>query len=404
MKILVLNSGSSSLKFRIVEVREIRAEHGVPSHRLVIGGAVSCIGSTAQLDLVRAGTPFASFNRMVPGHAEAVAWLFEHLAQDKVEAVGHRIVHGGDQFRHSIRISDAIVADIEQLTELAPLHNPACVAGIRGARAALGMKVPMVAVFDTAFHQTLPEPAAAYAIPHELAVKYRIRRYGFHGIAHASLAEGYARLTGRSLDAIRLITLHLGNGCSATAIRNGRSVDTSMGLTPLEGLVMGTRSGDLDPAVLSLLARGERVRAEFVEQWLNEQSGLLGLSGLTHDMRVLLAAEQGGNARAGLAIDVFCYRARKYIGAYLAALGGADAVIFGGGIGENAPTIRARICEGMDWCGLQLNPARNEKAVSLAAGTGTCISREGAGLAAYVVAVDEEAWIARETVRCLYGK
>jgi acetate kinase len=312
------------------------------------------------------------------------------------------MVHGGEQFRQAVRIDTKVLVEIERFNELAPLHNPACLAGVRGALTFLGPEVPMVAVFDTAFHQTLPECASTYAIPQELTARHGIRRYGFHGLAHASLAAGYASFTGRPLQEVRLITLQLGNGCSATAIRHGHSVDTSMGFTPLEGLVMGTRSGDLDAAVVSFLVRRARMDAEDVERLLNEDSGLHGLSGVSHDMRRLLtAAEQEQNTRAALAIEVFCYRVRKYIGAYLAVLGGADAVLFGGGIGEQAPTVRARICAGMEWCGLRLDPERNTAAVGLDAGKAAQISCEDTTLPVYVVAADEETWIARETVQCL---
>jgi acetate kinase len=262
----------------------------------------------------------------------------------------------------------------------------------------------MVAVFDTAFHARLPPEAATYAVPPDLSTRHRIRRYGFHGIAHASLAEGYADCTGSSLTGRRLITLQLGNGCSIAAIRNGRSVDTSMGFTPLEGLVMGTRSGDLDPAIVAFLIKREGVPADEVERWLNERSGLLGLSALSRDMSVLLQEEAKGHAGARLAIELFCYRARKYIGAYLAVLAGADAVIFGGGIGEAAPAIRARICNGMEWCGLILDPQRNRSGIGLDPGRAIALSPAGASLPAYVVAVDEETFIARETAKVLMNE
>jgi acetate kinase len=295
-----------------------------------------------------------------------------------------------------------VLAAVERASELAPLHNLPSLAGIQAAMDCLGTQVPMVAVFDTAFHHTLPVYASTYALPRELATRHHIRRYGFHGLAHASLAAGYGQATGRPLDTVRLITFQLGHGCSVTAIRAGESVDTSMGLTPLEGLVMSTRSGDLDPAVVNFLARREGVTAEQVEQWLNERSGLLGISGLSPNMRQLLtAAEHEQHAGATLAIDVFCYRARKYLGAYLAVLGSAEAVVFGGGIGERAPTIRSRICAGMEWCGLALDPERNARAIDVPSGQAVQISRDDARLAAYVVAVDEETQMARETVRCL---
>jgi acetate kinase len=260
----------------------------------------------------------------------------------------------------------------------------------------------MVAVFDTAFHQSMPAKAKTYALPHNLAARHRIRRYGFHGIAHASLSAGYAAFTRKPLEGTKLITLQLGNGCSVTAIADGKSIETSMGFTPLEGLVMGTRSGDVDPSVVSFLSQREKVDAGEVERWLNEDSGLLGLSGRTNDMRELLyAATQEQDERAQLAIELFCYRVRKYIGAFLAVLGGADAIVFGGGIGEASPDIRARVCDGMEWCGLRLDTDRNRACVGLLPGTSSRISQDGASLKAYVVAADEETWIAKETVRSL---
>lgn len=396
MRVLVLNSGSSSLKFRIIDVAGPEKGHTVQA---VLGGSITEIGGQAELRLATEG-PSESI-RPIRDHEEAVHWVLERFKKDEVEAVGHRVVHGGDRFREPVRIDETVVAEIERVSELAPLHNPPGLAAIRGARTFFGPHMPMVAVFDTAFHAGMPAVASTYAIPQELSTRHRIRRYGFHGIAHASMADGYAALTGKSLDVTRLITLHLGNGCSATAMRGGRSVETSMGFTPLEGLVMGTRSGDLDPAVMSTLARREQVDAQTVEQWLNERSGLLGASGLSNDVRTLLEAERKQDARAALALDLFCYRARKYVGAYLAVLDGADAVVFGGGIGEHAPSIRARICEGMEWCGLILSQERNERTVGLAPGQGAWISSDLAGLAAAVVAVDEETRIARETARCL---
>jgi acetate kinase len=260
----------------------------------------------------------------------------------------------------------------------------------------------MVAVFDTAFHQTMPDVARRYAIPVDMADRHHIRRYGFHGIAHASLAHGYRVCTGTPLQGTRVITLQLGNGCSVAAMVDGQSVDTSMGFTPLEGLVMGTRSGDVDASIVTYLAEREKVEPAEVEQWLNERSGLLGVSGRSNDMKELLrAVEQERDGRAKLAIELFCYRARKYLGAYLAVLGGADALIFGGGIGENAPEIRRRICLEMEWCGVSLDYARNEVAVGLPAGSGAKISTESSRPAVYVIAADEETWIAMETARCL---
>jgi len=404
MRILVLNSGSSSLKFKVIDVAAGEANLGNGLGRPVVRGAVNGIGGSANLCLAGDDEGVSGLQRVVPDHEQAVRWLFERLPSllVQVEAVGHRVVHGGDQFDRSVRIDADVLKEIGRVSELAPLHNPKCLAAIQGAQTFLGTNFPMVAVFDTTFHRTMPAYASNYAIPGELAARHGIRRYGFHGIAHASMAAGYSTFTGKPLGAARLITLHLGNGCSIAAIQGGRSADTSMGFTPLEGLVMGTRSGDLDPAIIGHLARREGVNVNEVERWLNQRSGLLGVSGSSHDMRDLLAAAQERqDPCAILAIDMFCYRARKYVGAYLAALGGADAVIFGGGIGEQAPVIRARICAGMDWCGLVLDPSRNAAASDIAAGGAARISFDDAALPAYVIPVDEETWIARETVRCL---
>jgi acetate kinase len=402
MQVLVINSGSSSIKFRLLDVLE--EDGGGPSKPALLQGAIKGIGGIASFEVTGQDAHRSTTTLEIRDHAQALRVLFDRLAGSlgNIEAVGHRVVHGGDQYMQPTLITERVEAGIDALSELAPLHNPSCLAGIRGARMVLGSRVPMVAVFDTAFHQTMPEVARQYALPAELADRYRIRRYGFHGIAHASLANGYSACTGNPLEEMRLITLQLGNGCSITAISHGQSVETSMGFTPLEGLVMGTRSGDVDASIISYLSEREKVEAAEVERWLNERSGLLGLSGRSNDMRELLrAAEQEKDKRAKFAIELFCYRVRKYLGAYLAVLGGADAIVFGGGIGENAPEIRERICQGMEWCGLKLNPDRNRAAVGLAPGSAAKISTDDSRLAAYVVAADEETWIAKETVRCV---
>jgi acetate kinase len=399
MKILVINSGSSTLKFDLMEVDAVVG--GLPSRRLA-HGLVDRIGRESSLEFGLEGGEAERREAAVGDHREAVAevfaWLKNMAARNpgalgaEIGAVGHRVVHGGDRFVSPTLIDDAVIAELEGLSELAPLHNPAALEGIRAAREVLGPGIPMVAVFDTAFHSTLPEYAFTYAIPHEIAQRYRIRRYGFHGLAHEYMLRRYAEIAGVAVGAATIITLQLGNGCSATSIRGGRSVDTSMGFTPLEGLVMGTRSGDLDPSVVGYLAEKEGVSVEEVDTWLNKRSGLLGISGRSSDMRDLLGAMES-DARARLAVDVFCYRVRKYIGAYLAVLGGAQAVVFGGGIGEHAPVVLERICAGMEWCGLRLDPERN------AATTGgeARISADEAGIAAYVVAVDESVLIAQYT-------
>lgn len=403
MRILVINSGSSSIKFRLTDVAEENAKRG-GGQAVLLDGAVKGIGGAATLTVRRQQSSGSTTAIDVDDHSHAMQAIFNRLGDSvrAIEAVGHRVVHGGDRYMESTVITPQVEADIDALSELAPLHNPACLAGIRGAKKVMGEAVPMVAVFDTAFHRTLPEVARHYAIPDDLADRHRIRRYGFHGIAHASLANGYAACTGTSLKQARIITAQLGNGCSIAAIAQGKSVETSMGFTPLEGLVMGTRSGDVDPSLVSFLAEREKVEPAEVERWLNERSGLLGLSGRSNDMRELLrAAEEEGDRRAELAIDLFCYRARRYLGGYLAVLGGADAIIFGGGIGENAPEVRKRICQNMEWCGITLQSDRNQAAVGLAAGSAAKISRDDSKLAVYVVAADEESWIATETARCV---
>lgn len=402
MKVLVLNCGSSSLKFQVIEPATAAVLGGQASR--LARGLIDHIGGEATCTFLVNGC--APHHETVPirNHEEAVrrvlTWLDAYAGEvlHQVDAVGHRVVHGGNRFTTSVLIDERVLAALEDLNELAPLHNPAGLSSIRAVWAILGPSVPMVAVFDTAFHQTLPDYAAVYAISYDLTVRHKIRRYGFHGIAHQYLTLRYADLTATPSDRVNLITFHLGNGCSASAIRGGRSVDTSMGFTPLEGLMMGTRSGDLDPALVGYLARKEGISVTEVETWLNERSGLLGVSGLSNDMRVLLE-HAPKDPQARLAIEIFCYRAKKYLGAYLAALGGADAVIFSGGIGEHAPAVRAKICEGLSWCGLILDPERNAQTVGIEGR----ITTDEVRLHAYVIPVDEELLIAAETVRCLQG-
>ena len=413
MNVLAINSGSSSLKFKVVEFDECPKTAAPISTNSRYEGSVEDIGPAARLILRCDGKLVTQITREIATHAEAVRSMMQILKESSrlagrdlnIDAIGHRVVHGGEQFREPVEIDDTVMGAIEGLVELAPLHNPGSIAGIKGARAVIGAQIPMVAVFDTAFHRSIPPRASTYAIDPDLARKHGIQRYGFHGIAHASLAGICAAAVNRPLAQLRLITLQLGNGCSATAIDRGRSVDTSMGFTPLEGLVMGTRSGDLDPAVVGHLVRKEGLSVNEVERLLNERSGLLGLSGVSHDMRdVLKAAEGKPDSRAALALDMFCYRVRKYIGAYLAVLGGADALVFGGGIGEGSAVIRARICEGMGWCGLRLDRSRNEGAVQVASGEAVRISDASAPISCYAVGVDEEMEIARATFECIRNK
>jgi len=398
MKVLVINCGSSTLKFELIESD---GDTATDQQRRLAGGIVDRIGESAVLEFAVVDGESHDETAPMAGHDDAtrrvLGWLESVGLLGGLDAVGHRVVHGGDRFWEPTLIDDEVVAAIEALTDLAPLHNAPSLKAIRAARTALGTGVPMVATFDTAFHRTLPERASRYAIPLELADKHRIRRYGFHGLAHRYMAERYAAIAATPLEQVKLVTLQLGNGCSATAIAGGRSVDTSMGFTPLEGLIMGTRSGDVDPSLAGFLARREGADIEEAEAWLNTRSGLLGVSGRSSYMRELLKAEAHGDKRAALAVDMFCYRVRKYLGAYLAVLDGADAVVFGGGIGENAPPVRARICAGMGWCGLRLDEGRNARTL----GSEGRISRDNSRVHAYVIPVDEAAVIARDTVGCL---
>jgi acetate kinase len=318
----------------------------------------------------------------------------------EIEAVGHRVVHGGERFTHSVRVDEQVRRELEDLIDLAPLHNPHNLRGIAAARSVVGPGVPQIAVFDTAFHHSLPETAFVYAIPYQLYRRYRVRRYGFHGVSHRYIAYRYRQLTGRTRENTKIVTLHLGNGASACAIVEGKSIDTSMGFTPLEGLVMGTRSGDLDPAIIDFVSSKEGLNLNEIDSLLNKQSGLLGISGLTPDMRELLAEEaENGDRRARLAIDIFCYRARKYIGSYLAAMNGADAVILSGGIGENSPEIRERICAGLEWMGIELDETKNK---SLIGGEGR-IDAANSRVEVWVIPTDEELLIARDTWRVVTG-
>jgi len=384
MKVLVLNPGSASLRFAVISADPPRDK--IRGQEL-LSGVIEPIGGQANFTARGAnGEVLRDESVPVKDHREAAAQIFARMRWTPADfdLMALRIVQGGDRYREPVRIDDPMIADLEALEDLAPLHNASSVAVFREFRAALEDRVPAVAIFDSSFHRTIPPAPFTYAIPHELAVKYKIRRYGFHGISHNYLMLRYAEMTGTPVAQTSIITLHLGGGCSAAAIKNGESIDTSMGFTPLEGLVMGTRSGDIDPALAGFLAHKENVSVEVVEQWLNTRSGLLGVSGLSQDMRVLTSRAET-DPRARLALDVFCYRAKKYVGAYLAAMGGAAAVVFGGGIGENAPGIRHRICEGLEQLGLDLEPTQN----AALRGREGRISRDGSRLHAYVIPTDE---------------
>jgi acetate kinase len=323
MNVLVFNCGSSSLKFQVIGLGG-GARSDEPERRLA-HGLIERIGGEASCAFGVTDGPRSQHTTRIANHAEAVREALNWLVSASVagqntalrhnlDAVGQRIVHGGAYFHSSVRLDDDVIAKLQALNELAPLHNPPALAAIHACRTELGPALPMVAAFDTAFHQTLPDYAASYAMPYDLSERHGIRRYGFHGLAHRYVSIRYGELTGTPRDQVTIITLHLGNGCSASAIRHGQSVDTSMGFTPLEGLVMGTRSGDIDPTVMSYLMHKEGVSVDEVESWLNTRSGLRGVSGVSNDMRELLA-QADRNARARLAVELFCYRARKYVGA-----------------------------------------------------------------------------------------
>jgi acetate kinase len=392
MKILVINSGSSSIKFELYQMPEKKVE---------AKGLLQRIGeSSSELKYKINGGEYA-VNKHVKDHAQGLKMIMTALTDkarggfediSEIGAVGHRVVHGGEAFAETVLIDDKVVEAIEAHIELAPLHNPPNLLGIQVARELLP-KVPQVAVFDTAFHQSIPEHAFIYAVPYQLYQEHRVRRYGFHGTSHRYVAERAAQMLNRPLAQLNLITCHLGNGCSMTAIRKGKSVDTSMGLTPLEGLVMGTRSGDIDAAIIAYLERVKHLTVSEIDTMLNKKSGLLGLSGLGNDVRALLAAESQGNERASLALTIYCYRIKKYVGAYTAALGTVDAVIFTAGVGENAATIRQRVMEEMEQLGYSMDREKNAQAIGKEMDISTPSSRSRI----LVVPTNEELLIAQDT-------
>jgi len=408
MNILVLNCGSSSLKFQVIETDLDVIEHNADRH--LAQGILERIGSEALITLRTAGHPTLRRAAPLRDHRAALDYVLRWLVSPEsnipgitslgeIHAVGHRIVHGGEKFTRSVTIDDAVIDQIEDCIELAPLHNPANLKGIYASREILGTGVPQVAVFDTSFHSTMPEVSYLYALPYQLYVRHKVRRYGFHGTSHRYVAFRYRLLTGRTREETNVISLHLGNGCSACAIQKGASLNTSMGLTPLEGLVMGTRGGDMDPAILEFLHHKEGLSLDQLDTLLNKQSGLLGISGLTNDMRDLLEEERAHqDRRARLAIDIFCLRVKRYIGAYLAQMNGADAIVFTGGIGENSPEIRQRCCADLDFLGVRLDAARNDAITGGAEGE---IGAPDARLKVYVIPTNEELLIARDTVRCI---
>ncbi|HLH76655.1 MAG TPA: acetate/propionate family kinase [Candidatus Binataceae bacterium] len=391
MWILAFNCGSSSLKFELLQLDARGLRQGV-SHT----GKVEEIGPNARAEFAAAPTP------ALTSHPEAARFALGWLKQTAPEpmrelgGVVHRVVHGGTNLWEPALIDDAVMSAIEQAGALAPLHNPPALETIR----AVGQQLPdtpAVVVTDTGFHRTLPSYAFTYPLARELSARHAIRRYGFHGIGHSYMAQRWYELAGRQAQGSALITLHLGAGCSVCAIRDGCSVDTSMGMTPLEGLMMATRAGDLDPAIPGFLIQREQLSPAALDQLLNHRAGLLGVSAVSGDLREVMAAAADGNREAKLAVDIFCYRARKYIGAYLAVLGRADAIVFGGGIGENAAPVRAQICSGLENLGIALDPELNQASD----GGDRCISAPTVPIQIWIIPLDEELQMARAALALL---
>ena len=394
MKILVINCGSSSIKYQLINTDD----------RLTLcKGLVERIGAVTSI--VRhefLGKKPLKKSIAIENHAAALGKIMDLLIQtnneflhsvDEIEAVGHRVVHGGELFKDSVLIDEDVESAIEQAFDIAPLHNPPNLQGIRAAKKLLP-NIPHVAVFDTAFHHSIPQHAYLYAIPNRLYRRYKIRRYGFHGTSHYFVSREYFNRLNKQKDGSKLISCHLGNGGSITAIKDGKSFDTSMGFTPLEGLVMGTRSGDIDPSILFFLIEKEELSLANVHALLNKHSGLLGLSGYAGDMRDLLAEAEQGDRRCNEAVDVFCYRAKKYIGSYMAALNGADALIFTGGIGENSPTIRTKIVQDLEYLGLEIDQKKNNEIEGFGP-----IHSEQSKVEIYVVPTNEELVIAIDAAK-----
>ena len=395
MKVLVINCGSSSLKFQLIDSESERCLAKGLCERIGIEGSMITYAPESG-DKEKTVTP-------MPDHTEAIRLVLEALTNpktgvvkslDEIGAVGHRVVHGGEKFAESVVIDGAVMAAVEECNELAPLHNPANLIGINACRK-LMPDTPMVGVFDTAFHQTMPEEAYMYGLPYEYYRKYKIRRYGFHGTSHSYVSARAAEVLGKKYEDLKIIVCHLGNGASVSAVKNGKCVDTSMGLTPLEGLIMGTRSGDIDPAIIEFLAHKEGKSIDEVMEVLNKKSGVLGLSeNLSSDFRDLEDGYNKGDANAVRALNAYCYRVAKYIGAYVAAMNGVDVICFTAGIGENAPLVRNFVCGYLGYLGVELDQEANHKR-----GEDIAITTPESRTAVMVIPTNEELAIARETVR-----
>ncbi len=398
-KILVLNSGSSTLKFKVFDL---------PSLSVSASGIVDRIGQESGQGTIQwdRGRQEKRVEREIEDHSQAMSVMFNLLqesgsisAMEQLLAIGHRVVHGGEHFREPVLIDEKVLKTIEELIPLAPLHNPANLTGIRGAMA-YAPDLPQVAIFDTAFHQTIPVHGYLYALPYDLYSRFLVRRYGFHGTSHKYVSGKAQEHLDRPWDGLKIISLHLGNGASAAAVSNGESIDTSMGFTPLEGLVMGTRSGDIDPAIIFYLQERLGMTIQQVDELLNRQSGLKGICGQS-DMRSISRLADQGDQRALLAIKIFSYRVKKYIGAYAAAMGGVDCILFTGGIGENNALIREESCSGLNWMGVEIDTGINRAdatADQVRSGRVVEINRSEAKVKVLIVPTDEELEIAQQTL------
>jgi acetate kinase len=390
-KVIAINAGSSSLKFQLFDM---------PSEEVLTKGLVERIGFEDAIFNITVNGEKIQEVTPIRDHAVAVKMLLDKLIKlgiiqsfDEIEGIGHRVVHGGEKFSDSVLITDETLREIEELSDLAPLHNPANVVGIKAFREVLP-NVPAVAVFDTAFHQTMPEKSFLYSLPYEYYTKYGIRKYGFHGTSHKYVTQRAAELLGRPIEQLRLISCHLGNGASIAAVEGGKSIDTSMGFTPLAGVAMGTRSGNIDPALIPYIMRKTGKTAEEVIDILNKKSGMLGISGLSSDLRDIEKAAAEGNERAELALEVFAGRIHKYIGSYAARMCGVDAIIFTAGIGENSEVVRAKVLRGLEFMGVYWDPALNK-----VRGKEAFISYPHSPVKVLVIPTNEEVMIARDVVR-----
>ena len=394
MIVFVINCGSSSLKYQLIDMK---------NENVMAKGLIERIGMDGSvLKHTPANANTIDISTEIPDHKVAIQLVIEALLDEnhgvikkmsEINAVGHRVVHGGERFTDSMLITTDVIKGIEACCEIAPLHNPPNLHGILACMELLP-EVPQVAVFDTAFHQTMPKTAFLYGLPYEMYVKYGLRRYGFHGTSHRYVAQKAAEMMGEHMSDLRIITCHLGNGASLTAIKYGKSVDTSMGYTPLEGLIMGTRSGEIDPAIIPFLMEKENMDATQIDDFLNRRSGILGISGLSSDFRDLEAAANNGDERSQLAIDIFAYKVKKYIGGYVAAMGGVDAIVFTAGLGENSPFMREKICNGLEYLGTRIDPELNK-----IRGKAREVSIKRARTKIFVIPTNEELVIARDTKR-----